>query len=306
MEKLRSIARKVSNWGRWGEDDERGTLNLVTPDVLRRAAAAVRDGKVFSLGLPLGAQGPQIGQGGRINPLHLMTVIDGRVGDDPEGFRFADDLVVMPLQCATQWDALSHAYYGGKLYNGYPSSSITTGGAARLGIEKFGAAVVSRGVLLDVARLRGVDRLAPGTVIRPEDLEAAEKTQGVRVESGDVLLVRTGHMRVFTVDGDRVGYMRQSPGLGIDCAEWLHERGVAAVASDTLAVEVIPFEDPACPLPLHLLCLREMGMPLGEMFDLEELARDCATDGRYECFFSAPALKVVGGVGSPLNPVALK
>jgi kynurenine formamidase len=305
-ERLRAIAEKVSNWGRWGPEDERGTLNFVTPDVVCRAAACVRRGAVFSLGLRLGADGPQIGQGGRVNPIHLMSAIDGRLGADPEGPRYADDFVTMPLQCATQWDSLAHVFYGGRLYNGFPSATVTAAGAARDGIDKIGAGIVSRGVLLDVARARGVERLTPGQAITPADLEAAERAQQVRVATGDVLLVRTGHLAVFTRDGDRPGYMRQMPGLGFACVEWLHAREVAAVASDTSAVEVIPYEDPSVPLPLHALCIRDMGLTLGEMFDLDELAADCARDGVWDFLFSAPALRVTGGVGSPLNPLAVK
>jgi kynurenine formamidase len=306
MERVREIATRVSNWGRWGADDERGTLNLITPEKVRSAAACVKRGRVFSLGLPFGAEGPQIGQGGRVNPLHVMSALHLGYGPDPEGFRYNDDLVVMPLQCATQWDSLAHVYYGGKLYNGAPAASVTSLGAARNSIDRIGAGVISRGVLLDVARASGVPRLAPGTAIRPADLEKAEKAEGVRVESGDVLLVRTGHLSVFTADGDRVAYMRQMPGLGVECVEWLHRREVAAVATDTNAVEVIPFEDPTTPLPVHLLCIRDMGLTLGEMFVLDELAEDCAGDGTWEFLFTAPALKVTGGVGSPLNPLAVK
>jgi kynurenine formamidase len=306
MEKLSELARRVSNWGRWGADDERGTLNFITPDVLRRAAACVRRGVAFSLGLSFGAEGPQIGQGGRVNPVHLMTATDGRLGVDPAGVRYADDWLMLPLQCATQWDSLAHIWYGGQLYNGAPAATVTPTGAERNGIDKIGAGIVSRGVLLDVARARGVARLDPGYAITPADLEAAEKAEGVRVESGDVLLVRTGHIQTFTRDGDRWGYMKQMPGLGVACVEWLHRREVAAVASDTMAVEVIPFEEPGMVLPVHGLCIRDMGLTLGEMFDLEALAADCAGDGVWEVLLSAPALRVAGGVGSPLNPIALK
>jgi kynurenine formamidase len=301
-----ALARRVSNWGRWGAADERGTVNFITPEVVRRAAACVRRGTVFSLGLGFGAEGPQIGQGGRVNPILLMSVIDGRLGTDPEGPRYADDFITMPLQCATQWDSLAHVYYGGQLYNGFPAATITASGAGRNSIDKLGPGIVSRGVLLDLARVAGVERLPPGQVLTPADLEAAERAQGVRVEAGDVLLVRTGHLGVFTRDGDRVGYMRQMPGLGVACVEWLHAREVAAVATDTSAVEVIPFEDPAVPLPVHQLCIRDMGLTLGEMFDLDALAADCANDGVWEFLFSAPPLKVTGGVGSPLNPLAVK
>ena len=306
MEKVRALAAKVSNWGRWGAEDERGTVNFITPEVVRRAAACVKRGQVFSLGLSFGAEGPQIGQGGRVNPLHLMSAVGGGIGADPDGFRYNDDVVVMPLQCATQWDSLAHVYYGGQLYNGFPAGTTTAAGAARNAIDKQAAGILSRGVLLDIARLHGVDRLPPGRAITPADLDAAEKAQGVRVESGDVLLIRTGHITVFTKDGNRVGYMRQMPGLGIDSVEWLHAREAAALATDTNAVEVIPFEDPSTPLPVHLLCIRDMGLTLGEMFDLETLAADCAQDGVWEFLFTAPPLKVTGGVGSPLNPLAVK
>ncbi len=305
MERVRRLGQELSNWGRWGADDERGTLNFITPSVVRRATASVRSGRVFSLGLPLGADGPQIGQGGRVNPLHFMTALHAGYGS-PDGFHYNDDVLLLPLQAATQWDSLAHVYYDDRLYNGVPSSTVTSAGAARNGIEAMSEGVLTRGVLLDIARLEGVERLPPGFVIRPEHLEAAERAQHVRVESGDALLVRTGHITVFTREQNREGYMRQMPGLGLDCARWLHAREVAAVATDTNAVEVIPFEDPATPLPFHLVCIRDMGLTLGEMFYLEELAQDCDRDGQWSFLLAAPALKVRGGVGTPLNPLAVK
>jgi kynurenine formamidase len=303
-----ALARKVSNWGRWGADDERGTVNFITPEVVRRAAGCVRRGAVFSLGLQFDARGPQIGSGGRVNPIHLMSATDGGLPGkaDPDGFRYADDFITMPLQCATQWDSLAHVHYGGKLYNGFPASTITAAGAARNSIDKLGSGIVSRGVLLDIARLRRVERLAAGQVITPADLDAAERAAGVRVERGDVLLIRTGYLSVFRHDGDKQSYMTKEPGLGVACVEWLHAREVAAVACDTMGVEVMPGENPADVLPVHMLCIRDMGLTLGEMFDLDELAADCATDGVCEVLFTAPPLKVTGAVGSPLNPLAVK
>lgn len=306
MEKVRELAKKVSNWGRWGAEDERGTVNFITADAVKRGAACVRRGEVFSLGLHFGAEGPQIGQGGRVNPLHLMSATDSGISPEPGGFRFADDVIVMPLQCATQWDSLAHVHYDGFLYNGFPSSTITTAGASRNGIEKMAAGIVSRGVLLDIARLKGVERLPAGQVITPRDLEDAEKRSGVKVSAGDVLLLRTGHITVFLHDQNREGYMRVMPGLGLASLEWLHARQIGALATDTSAVEVIPFEDPEMKLPFHLVAIRDMGLTLGEMFDLEALAADCASDGIYEFLFSASPLKVRGGVGSPLNPLAIK
>lgn len=307
MEQIRALGKRLSNWGRWGADDERGTLNFITPEVVRRAAGLIRRGQTFSLGLPFGADGPQIGQGGRINPVHLMTAIDQRLpGDYPDLFRYADDVMVLPLQCATQWDSLAHVHYDGQLYNGFPAATTNAAGAARDGIDKVGPGIASRGVLLDLARAAGIPRLAPGTAIQPADLDAAARAQRVAVQRGDVLLLRTGHLSVFTRDGDRIGYMRMMPGLGMACAEWLHAHEVAAVAADTNSVEVIPFEDPQMPLPIHLICLRDMGLTLGEMFDLDALADDCAADGVWEFFFTAPPLRITAGIGSPLNPLAIK
>lgn len=306
MEKVRELAARVSNWGRWGAEDERGTVNFVTADKVRQAAGLVRSGRVFSLGMEFGAGGPQIGQGGRVNPLHLMSAIDGALPGYPGEFRYADDVIVMGLQCATQWDSLAHVHYGGQLYNGFPAATTTAAGASRNGIDKQAAGVVSRGVLLDLARAAGVEALAPGYAIGVADLEAAERTQGVTAGTGDVLLLRTGHLAAYKGHQDRVAYMRMMPGLGLACAEWLHRREVAAVASDTNAVEVIPFEDPALPLPFHMVAIRDMGLLLGEMFDLDELAADCAADGVWEFLFSAPPLRVTGGIGSPLNPLAVK
>jgi kynurenine formamidase len=305
-DELRALGRRVSNWGRWGADDERGTVNYITPEKLRQAAAGIRRGAVFSLALPFGSEGPQFGQAGRVNPVHLMTSTNSPMSADPDGVRYADDFIMMPLQCATQWDSLAHVHYGGQLYNGHAVATVTANGAERNGIDKQRAGIASRGVLLDVARARGVERLGLGYAITPADLETAERAQHVRVESGDVLLIRTGHMQVFTRDGDRVTYMKQMPGLGTACIEWLHARQVAAVATDTNMVEVYPLEDPATMLPVHTVGIRDMGLTLGEMFDLEALAADCAADGVWAFFFVAAPLPVTGGVGSPINPLAIK
>ncbi|GIW42960.1 MAG: cyclase [Candidatus Binatia bacterium] len=304
MERVRQLGRELSNWGRWGADDQRGTLNFITPAVVREAVASVRHGRVYSLGLSLGADGPQIGQGGRINPQHFVTALHASYGA-PDGFHFNDDALLLPLQAATQWDSLAHVYYDGLLYNGVPASAVTAAGASRNGIDAIAEGVLTRGVLLDIARLEGVERLPPGFVVRPEHLERAEARQNVRVRSGDAVLVRTGHITVFTRDQNREGYMRQMPGLGLECARWLHAREVAAVASDTNAVEVIPFEDPLVPLPFHLVCIRDIGLTLGEMFFLEDLAAACAEYGQWSFLLTAPALKVRGGLGSPLNPLAV-
>lgn len=309
MERVRAIAKRVSNWGRWGKDDERGTLNLVDAAAVQRAAAAVRRGRVFSLGLAFGPEGPQTGTVvGRFNPQHFMTAIGTLIGDDPRGFCYSDDVVHMPLQCATQWDSLAHVHYDGQLYNGWPAAEVLgPAGTTRNGIDRLAAdGILSRGVLLDLARAKGVARLPPGSVVTPADLDDAVARQGVRLEPGDILVLRTGHLGVFTEDQDRETYLWQGPGLGLACIEWLRARDLAAVCADNTAIEVMPCEDPSLLYPVHLLGIRDMGMPFGEMFDLEALAADCAADGVWTFLLSAPPLAVTGGIGSPVNPLAVK
>jgi kynurenine formamidase len=305
MEDFRALGKRLSNWGRWGAEDERGTLNLITPDKLVAAAGLVRKGAVFDLGIPFDDQGPQPG-GARINPVHLMS----QTGDTqvfPGGFRYADDYIFMPLQGASQWDALAHVYYDDQLYNGYPASDVTVVGAFHDTIDRIAKGVAGRGVLLDIARLRGVDWLEAGEVITPDDLEAAIAAQGgVEVGSGDILLFRTGWRRMFLEQKSAQEFMAGEPGLGQDCCEWLHAREIAAVCSDNWAIEVLPGEVPDVVLNVHMVLIRDMGLTLGEILDFEELAADCAADGVWEFFFCAPPLKVTRGVGSPINPLAIK
>lgn len=305
---VREIAKQVSNWGRWGDADEMGTLNLITPEAVKRGAGVVRIGKAITMGVTFGADGPQTGTiPGRFNPQHYMTAIGTSFGEPPV-FEFNDDVVVMPLQAATQWDSLAHVQYDGKLYNGYSSAeSVGTYGALRNGIDKQAeTAYATRGILLDIARLKGVEKMAAGTVITTEDFEAALDAARLTVQSGDVILIRTGHIKTWKEDGDRMGFNFGAPGIGIEVVEWLRDREVAAIASDTTLVEVMPAEDPNLICPVHLLTIRDMGMPLGEIFDLEGLSADCADDGAYEFQFVAQPLKVAQGVGSPINPIALK
>lgn len=323
---LRTAARKVSNWGRWGAEDELGTLNHITPAAVARAATLVRKGQLFSLSVPFDAYGPQGAHGFRRNPIHLMSVDGGdrdmtrRIGDwgGPTEqlvgelwrgpMRFNDDYIMMPLQAATQWDALAHVYYEDEMYNGVPSDRVTSFGAARNGVDKVAARgmVVGRGVLLDVARHQGVDHLAPKSIIEPEELDATAAAQGVEVGEGDVLLVRTGWWQRFLQTRDGATWGPDSPGITWRCAEWLHERKVAAIASDNVAVETGAKEFPGVTLPFHMLALRDMGMMLGEMWDLEALGADCDEDRTYEFMLTAQPLLITGAVGSPLNPVVIK
>jgi kynurenine formamidase len=302
------IADRVRNWGRWGPEDEIGTLNLVDDAARRRAAESVRSGKAFALGLPLSeAEGIQAGFiKGRTNPERTMIQINEALSADPDWVCSSEDVVTLALQCATHWDALAHVSYGGHLYNGYPASSVDEAGAARCGIHRLGT-VVSRGVLLDVARALSVDVLDPGYAITPDDLTAACTLAGTEPEPGDIMLVRTGQMiHLEPSRRDLIAYTWPTPGLTIETAEWFHQRDVAAVATDTLPFEVFPCQYDDLYLPVHLLHLVEMGMTQGQNWVLDRLAADCAADGQYTFLLDATPLPFTNGLGSPLNPVAVK
>ena len=323
---FRRVARDVCNWGRWGDDDELGTLNFISAEKVAQAAGLVRHGKVFPLGVDFGSAGPQGAFKFRHNPVHVMTVDGGdagtlaRYGPDWAGnpaarqlsgyfedglLRFNDDMIIMSLQAATQWDALSHVYYEDKLYNGFPADSVTSLGAFHCGIDKVDCkGITSRGVLLDVVRYRGADTfLELGNPITAEELDEVARSQSVTVGRGDIILVHTGWWARFLQTGNG-----SEPGAGLDwrCASWLHDHDIAAVAADNLMVENPVSGVDGTFLPMHLLCLRDMGLMLGEYWDLTALAADCAADAVYEFQLVAPPLRVVGAVGSPVNPIVIK
>jgi kynurenine formamidase len=300
------LGKELSNWGRWGDDDEIGTLNFVTPAKRVQAAQMVKTGKNFDLGMPFDKDGPFLPGGFRINPVHVMTFLPSDTARAPDGMISADDMVIMGLQAATQWDSLAHVGYGGLFYNNVPAGSVNNmAGATRNSFAKAVEHLISRGVLLDIARLKGVDRLEDSYEITSADLSAAEERQGVKVESGDILLLRTGSYQWF-LEGDKAHFMGNEPGPGLDSCQWLFEREVAALALDNWACEVWPSPIVGGSIPFHQVTIRDMGLTLGEMFNFEELAADCEEDGIWECLFCAPGLKVTGSVGSPITPMALK
>lgn len=315
VETVRALIAKYGNWGRWGADDQVGTLNHVTPEAVAAGAAAIRSGKRFSLALPFDADGPQRGGFGRFNPIHLMfrdggdiatgTIIEDFYGGKDRYCRGTDDLVIMPLQSGTQWDALSHIIFDGSMYNGYSPTAVTSKGATRNDIAQAADRIAGRGVLLDVARAKGVDALEPGYAITADDLDACAERQGVEVRQGDFVLVRTGQLAARRGDwGDYAG--GHAPGMGLASIPWVADRQIAGLATDTWGMEVLPNETPDVFQPLHCVFLVGMGLYVGEIFDLEALADDCAEDGRYEFFFCAPPLPFSRAVGSPVNPMAIK
>ncbi|HEY6532937.1 MAG TPA: cyclase family protein [Acidimicrobiales bacterium] len=307
LEQVHELGRRVSNWGRWGPDDEHGALNHIGPEQLVGAAATVRQGRTISMSIPLrDGYGPQTGYIQRNNPVHVMTY----TGEAPSGVPmgggsdFTDDYVVLSCHGSTQWDALAHLHYDGQLYNGVAADTVTADGADLLGIDKVHSDLVGRGVLLDMARHFGVECCDPERPIHAEDLVECADRQGVTVGTGDILVVRTGVMTLVD-DDDWSAFHRPQPGVHHSVAEWLWEREVAAIASDNVQVEA-PSDVPGVMAPMHMVALRDMGLHLGELWYLEDLGDDCAHDGVYEFFLAAQALQIVGGCGSPVNPIAVK
>lgn len=307
MERFKELGARLSNWGRWGVEDTLGTLNHIDAGALVRAAGLVRRGAVFDLALPIGPDGPpQRADSPRPNPTHAMLRTPGEPW--PGGMVGADDMVVLALQGSTQWDGLGHNGYDDSFYNDVPVTTVTAAGSKVHSIDTIARkGIAGRGVLLDVAHHAGVDELPRGHVIAAANLDAAADAQGVRFHPGDVLLVRTGWLRQWTVHRDAQTLWSGQPGLGLDCATWLHERNISAVLMDNTGIEAMP-TDPAhgTAWPLHCILIRDLGMTLGEMADLEAIAADCHADGVWEFLFVSPPLKVQGAVGTPTTPLALK
>ena len=304
-------AKELSNWGRWGPDDQLGTLNFVTPEDVVNASSLIKRGAVFALGLSLKERIQSGLFGGRWNPIHTMlaTGTDAVAGnqDEPVGVRYGDDAINMPMQGSTQWDALAHIFLDDKMYNGYPASLVDSNGAAKNGIENYRDKAVGRGVLLDVARFKGVDWLEDGYGISSDDLDQTAKAQGVEIRRGDFVIVRTGQQERCLQQGEWGTYAGgDAPGLKFETAYWIHGQEIAAICADTWGCEVRPNETDEANQPWHWVVIPAIGIAMGEIFYLKELAADCAEDGVYEFFFSAPPLHMPGACGSPINPQAIK
>ncbi|MGX1912811.1 cyclase family protein [Streptomyces phaeochromogenes] len=312
---IAEAAKAYSNWGRWGEDDVLGTLNYLDEAKRREGAALVRRGVSFSLSQSFDMNGPQKGWRRRTNPVHTMldTGTDAALGNQgfPHGIGGADDVITMPLQCSTQWDGLGHIFDHGKAWNGRAAEKVVTSdGDLVTGIEHMAPYVAGRGVLLDVARVIGDDdggpELPDGFAITAGHLTATAEAHGVSVGRGDIVLVRTGHLARARRDGwgDYAG--GPAPGLSFTTADWLHRSEIAAIATDTWGFEVRPNEFEHAFQPLHQIVIPNMGLLIGEMWDLDALAADCVADGVYEFWLTAAPLLITGAVGSPVNPIAVK
>ena len=311
-DEVRDLGKKLSNWGRWGDDDQLGCGNFLTPEAARRGAACVRTGKRFSLALDLKHDGVQTGQPkGRFNPILTFTSLNERDKMAPGIWEGTDDLVTMSTCAATHIDALSHISYDGLLYGGRSQKTIgANNGATWCGAEQP-PDIATRGIRLGGARALGVDRVAPGAADPAADLDAALAATGLTVESGDVICIRTGDIGWYH-DGDRrryaVGVDWKTVGLGFSCVEWFAEREVAGAFVDTYTYEVMPPESGNWDdlLAVHMVQLRDMGLLQGQNWDFEALAVDCAEDGVSEFLLVAAPEPIVGATSAPVVPIATK
>jgi kynurenine formamidase len=291
---VEAFHRTLSNWGRWGERDQLGTLNTITPARRAAAAALVRTGRSVGCARALATEPAPDNE----RPaLHLM------MGTASEGWG-GDYFAVAPHGYATSHvDALCHIFHDGRLYNGYPVERVTAHGALDLAIDALRDGVVGRGVLLDVPRLRGLAHLDAGDAIAPAELEAAERAAGVRVEEGDLLLVRTGRWALREAHGPWDPRLRIA-GLHASCLPWLHERGVAALGSDGVS-DVVPSRIEDFGLPIHSVAIVAMGLHLLDNLELEALGRACAEEGRAAFLLVIAPLVIARGTASPVNPIAI-
>jgi kynurenine formamidase len=298
---FQQLFQEVRNWGRWGERGARGALNYLTLERIASAARLARTGITVTLSLPLcteqGVECP-------LPAHHHMTMLtDEDIGSG--SVRFAKDYVGLDYhnEGHSHIDAFSHVAYEGVFYDAQPESSVTLRGAETGGIDLLKDGLVGRGVLLDVPRTRGVGWLEPGEHVFPEDLEAAEREQGVRVGAGDVLLVRTGHARRLAELGPwETG--KAKAGLHPRAATFLAQRCVAALGSDGNN-DTAPSTTEGVAFPIHVLALNAMGIHLLDYLQFEDLVERCEEAGRWEFLFVAAPLRITGGTGSPLNPIAI-
>jgi kynurenine formamidase len=300
-DQFEALFRQVSNWGRWGEDDERGALHHLTPEHVVAAARLVQSGVSVTLSRPLPTEAAAS------NPApadhHMTMLTDTDIGSG--SLRFAKDYVGGDYHNDghTHVDALCHVAFHGALYNGRPQSSVDAGGASEHSIEVLNNGLVGRGVLLDIPRLLGVRWLEPGDHISRDELDAAEAEQGVAVGEGDILLVRTGHALRL----DELGPWdtpAAKAGLHPTAVPFLAERRVAALGSDGNS-DTAPSSTEGVFFPIHVLTLNAMGVHLLDYLQFEDLRAVCERERRWEFLFVAVPLCIPGGTGSPLNPIAI-
>ena len=295
------LFQKVCNWGVWGDGDERGTLNYITDDCIRKAAALVQSGRTVSMAVPMNkVAGPD-------NPYPVAHyMVQAFDGEGEPGFSLDYFAGQIHGDCHTHIDALCHVAYKGKLFNGKPISKVTARGPQLQDITAYAHGIVGRGVLLDIPRLRGVKWLEPGEAVTAEELEQCEQAQGVRLEKGDILVFRTGHHRRRLELGPwNNGYDGEGKaGLHATAIPLLHERKVAAFFPDGDG-ETVPSNVDGIAYPIHALQLAAMGMICADSLNLEDISAACAGESRWEFLVVAAPLRLPGGTGSYFNPIAI-
>ena len=299
------LFQEVSNWGRWGPDDERGTLNYITSNHVRAAATLVRSGRTVSLSLPINTVAGPDNPRPSIHHMVKMYDIPPERGGEPQ---FVRDFLATEIHgdSRTHVDALCHVAYKGKLYNGQATSLVTSHGALRCDVTAYVHGIVGRGVLLDPPRLFGVKWLEPGHAVTSDQLGAAERAQGVRLGEGDIFLLRTGHHRrrlemgAWNIDYDGEG----QAGLHATTMRLLYERKVAAFMPDGDG-ETVPSNVEGVPYPVHALQIASMGMVAADSLQFEELVKVCEEERRWECLVVAAPLRISRATGSPFNPIAI-
>jgi kynurenine formamidase len=302
-----------SNWGKWGDDDEIGALNYLTADDVLRGVAHIRSGRVFTLQRLIGdPRGDPVWPGR--TPAKRTMVLDESSWDSghgpsfPGGLHCADDKIAAFLQGSTQYDALGHVWYGGRIWNGYDART-TVGGLDKASVAPIAErGIVGRGVLLDMARFRGKENLDKAETFTHTDLEACAKAQHITIEKHDILIIRTNFLKLFFDQGDAFYEGFCEPGLTYspELVSWFQDMQIPNLVTDTIANEVTVDPVSGTALPLHCALMRNLGVTLTEICDLEKLADSCAQDGQYTFLYVAAPLKVHQASGSPVNPVAIK
>jgi kynurenine formamidase len=298
---FRELFDEVSNWGRFTEHPERGALNHLTAERVAAAARLVSSGVTVTLSLPLDTEDRVDNPEPADHHMTMLTDQDIGLG----ALRFAKDYVGVDYHNDghSHIDAFSHVSFEGRLFDGVPDSAVTADGAAAGTIEVVRNGLVGRGVLLDIPRLRGVRWVEPGESVYAEDLERAERAQGVRAGPGDILLVRTGHAR-RRAEMPAWDTTTAKAGLDPGTATFLSERQIAALGSDGNS-DTAPSGVEGIGFPIHVLAINAMGIHLLDYLQFEDLVVACETAGRWDFLLAAAPLRVVSGTGSPLNPVAI-
>jgi len=305
IKKFDQLFEEVKNWGKWGKEDQLGTLNYITPEKVQAAAALVKSGISVSMEIPLNTlAGPD-----NPNPvIHYMTTAhDVDVGAG-EGLHFATDFLGIQFHgdCHTHIDALCHIAYKGSLYNGRPASEVNSRGASVLDITTYANGVVGRGILIDVPRYRHVKWLEPGDAVTSEEIEKVEKAEGVELGEGDIMVFRTGHhRRRLELGAWDPGYTGDGrAGLDPYVVKWMHERKIAAFLPDGDG-ETVPSCVEGINYPIHPLQVTAMGMCVADSLNLEDLAKICEKEQRWEFMLIMAPLSLPTATGSPFNPIAI-